>query len=191
MVIKYLWWYPEIFKIPSDLTIYKSFFLNDGPYKVFTKIETEYHNITRVYMSKQYWLFKTGFQANPKVIKMIIMKIKHEMLMSRNVSSCKVRRILAETVGTDIKYRCKNCRNCKACKECNNTEMMNIIQEVDQHIINKYVKINTNKHVAFPTLISVHDTVIKLTPNKDRVLHGYNQWRKKLNANPQDKNFVM
>ena len=108
-------------------------FSNGGPYKVFTKIETEYYNKTRVYMSKKYCLFRTVYQANPEVMKMVIirmMKIKHQMLMIRNIFSCKFSRILAETAGADINYRCKNCRNCKPCKEYYNTEIMSIRQKV-------------------------------------------------------------
>lgn len=112
--IKYLQYYPVIiFKMPSGLTIYKYFFLNvnesrgmvGDPHKKFTEAEAEYHNSSRVYMSKQYQLFKVGYQFNLDV-SLLDFKINNDLLYNgicheneassdvvRNVLSCEVKRI--------------------------------------------------------------------------------------------------
>ena len=166
---------------------------------------------TATFLSDQCKLFKAGYQVHldasllhVKVKKdcfnniMIIEENENEMnCVSKNVkpshSNMLVRNFkMFEEVGnagSEISYRCSNCRNCKACKEHAQADMMSVKEEVEQDVINKSITVDTDRRTALLPLM--FNPLYKLAPNKDKVLHIYNQQVKKLNQNPQDKKDVI
>lgn len=66
---------------------------------------------------------------------------------------------------------------------------MSIGEEVEQDIISKSVKVNTNYRTAIATLPLVYDPVTKFALKEDKSRRVYHQ-QLKLNVNPQDKNKI-
>ena len=66
---------------------------------------------------------------------------------------------------------------------------MSVKEEVEQDVINKSITVDTDRRTALLPLM--FNPLYKLAPNKDKVLHVYNQQVKKLNQNPQDKKDVI
>ena len=65
----------NLFKLPSDLSIYKSRLKNSdgsrrvigGPHEVFTRMKSTYQAQMTTFLSNQYHIFKTGLHINPHI----------------------------------------------------------------------------------------------------------------------------
>ena len=207
--IKYLKFYPkQIFQLPSGLTIYQSPFQNSdgsygvigGPHSVFTEIE-KYHLSSTSFAQDQYHLFQHGYQVsidapllcykNDDITDITYSKYDINQFVTTNHSTKQIKRFYgAEEVGSEITFRCIKCRECKECKE-HDGELISIKEEMEQHLINKSVVVNTDDQITTASLPLLHDPLVKLCPNKDKAMKVYNQQLKKLKNNPTDREAVI
>ena len=96
-----------------------------------------------------------------------------------------------EEVGSEIQYRCVKCRLCKDCKDHDHNEALSIREEIEQDVINRSVKVNSEKRTTSAVIPFMNDPVAKLGPSRDIALKVCKQQRKKVNKIIQDKNSVI
>ena len=168
---------------------------------------------TATFSSDQYKLFKAGYQVNPDA-SLLYVKVKKDcfnniMISEENENEINCVSKTAEpsqshmlvrnykmfeevqNAGSEICYRCNNCRNCKACNEHSRADITSVKEEVEQHVINKSVTVDTDRRITTELLPLMFNLLHKLAPNKDKALRVYNQQVKKLNEDQQDKEDVM
>ena len=68
---------------------------------------------------------------------------------------------------------------------------MSVKEEVEQDVINKSIRVDTDRRITTALLPLMFNPLHKLAPNKDKALSIYNKQVKKLNQNPQDKKDVI
>ena len=68
---------------------------------------------------------------------------------------------------------------------------MSVKEEVEQDVINKSIRVDTDRRITTALLPLMFNPLHKLAPNKDKALRIYNKQVKKLNKNPQDKEDVI
>eukprot|EP00794_Sanderia_malayensis_P016359 gene16359-biopygen12052 len=184
--VKYLQYHPRlIHQLHSRLAVYESPFVNanggrgviGGPHHVFTRIHQSFFSDSELksFFSDQYKLFKTGVKVNPD--------------LSFPVLSTKAQKQFedAETIGSEITYRCVRCRGCNDCKNSTKIEAISIKEEMGQSIINSSVTIDVEKQVITAYLPFIDNPALKLSPNKAIAIKTYYQQLRKLDKNPSDK----
>ena len=78
----------------------------------------------------------------------------------------KVTRFLeGENMGSTIEYRCPSCRNCSSCKQGDVLESISLVEEHEQHLIEKSIRYDKDKKLLFAKLPFIANPVQKLTPN--------------------------
>eukprot|EP00794_Sanderia_malayensis_P020954 gene20954-biopygen15460 len=184
--VKYLQYHPRlIHQLHSGLAVYESPFVNanggrgviGGPHHVFTRIHQSFFSDSELksFFSDQYKLFKMGVKVNPD--------------LSFPVLSTKAQKQFedAETIGSEITYRCVRCRGCNDCKNSTKIEAISIKEEMEQSIINSSVTIDVEKQVITAYLPFIDNPALKLSPNKAIAIKTYYQQLRKLDKNPSDK----
>ena len=68
---------------------------------------------------------------------------------------------------------------------------MSAKEEVEQDVINRSIKDDTEKRITTGLLPLMFNRLHKLDHNKDKALHVYNQQVKKFNQRPQEKEDVI
>ena len=68
---------------------------------------------------------------------------------------------------------------------------MSVKEEIEQDKINKSVSVDLVNRKTTATLPLMHDTEIKLTPNRHKALKVFNQQINKLNKHSKDKDDVV
>ena len=210
-----------IFTLPSGLTIYKSPFVNvdgtrgviGGPHPVITQIDKLQKNKSMcqfAYLTEQYKLYKNGYQLNPDDhllslkqpnffdIDEVVNNVDDNNDFDTSCDSCYLltssqqKRFEAiENAASEILYRCINCRKCQKCRNGEKIEYISMREEIEQDLINKSVKVDTERGVTIARLPLLEDPVVKLAPNKAKALAVYNSQVRKLAKNPKDKDDVL
>jgi len=177
---KYLRYHPKpVFQLASGLTIYQSAFNNadggrgviGGPHKVFSEIEQHYQSIQelKTFFVNQAQLYNIGISVNPDV-ELLHIKVDKDysksLMYNENstVLTSRNQKIFnqAEEAGSTITYRCISCRNCKDCKEHESIESISVKEEVEQHMINQSITIDTESNQSFAKLPLLHNPTQQL-----------------------------
>ena len=95
-----------------------------------------------------------------------------------------------KNTGSEITNRCSKCRNCKVYKEHSTDEIMSVKEQLEQDVINQYVKVDVASQRTTASLPLMNNPSIKLAHNKEQALKVYNQQFKELNQNIDDKKDV-
>ena len=96
-----------------------------------------------------------------------------------------------ENAGTDVSYRCVKCRDCQNCKTNDRIEKISIKEEVEQHLIDRSVKVNIEKCETIAKLPFTHDPTTRLSPNQHVAMKIYKSQINKLQQCPSDKSDVI
>jgi hypothetical protein len=77
-----------------------------------------------------------------------------------------VRRFLdADSIGSEVGYRCSSCRNCNGCKRSDELEHLSLQEEMEQAMIEKCVVLDVDKKVVVSTLPFIKNPTNRLNPN--------------------------
>ena len=141
-----------------------------------------------------------GYQANPDIsllsirenkdhLKDVMLNNESEYESNTNYFSMKQQNVFnqVENAATEISYRCISCRDCKDCVNNEHIENISIKEEVEQDLTDKSVQVNTGNCCTTAKLPFIHNSMAKLSNNKDIALKIYNQQLRRLNKNLQDK----
>ena len=219
--VKYLRYHPEkVFSLPSGLTIYESPFVNvdgsrgvvGGPHAVFTAISKQFNNkmCQLTYFTEQCQLYKLGYQVNPdnhllsckhdnaeKIFKTdVVVDLKYPNsfeIESESYTTVRKQKLFeeVENAASEILYRCIDCRKCTKCRNGDRIELVSIKEEVEQDVINKSVKVDTELGITTAKLPLMEDPNLKLAPNKEKALAVYRSQLKKLSKCEKDKEDVI
>ena len=85
-----------------------------------------------------------------------------------------------DNAGSEISYRCNKCQDSKICKEHKQTEIMSIMEEVEQGVVNNSVSVDIKKRITTAVLPFMFNPLGKIAHNKCKALQVYNQQVKKL-----------
>ena len=197
--IKYLRYHPkEVFQLKSGLTIFRSMFKNvdgsrgvvGGPHQAFNNINRAANQHLQIFLSThQSRMIPDDNLLNFKIDKdykkelMIDIPDQSNALVTRNLKIFEQ----VENAGSEINYRCVHCRDCKDCKSSDAIEFISLKEEVEQHLINKSVTVDTKNRISYATLPLIHNPEVKLANNKHKALKVYHQQLNKLDKEPSDK----
>ena len=80
-----------------------------------------------------------------------IKNLQTELLVTRSEKAFN----FVENAASEITYCCVNWRNCRNCKDDDKTELITIKEEIEQGLINKYVKVDIkNNRVCYHQITS-------------------------------------
>ena len=91
-----------------------------------------------------------------------------------------------ENTGLNVFYRCGNCRNCEECKKGPIVEETSLKIEYEQSLIDKSVRLDTEKNVIIAHLPFLEDPDVRLGDNSKTSRKVYNGVVKRLNKSPKD-----
>ncbi|MCH2406210.1 MAG: hypothetical protein MK200_08470, partial [Nitrosopumilus sp.] len=183
---------------------------------VFTEIEKSINknSVCQIsYLSKQYQLYRMGYQINPDN-HLLSIKSHHkefDIMYKTNDEEnttdaaenpiCQMKSFgfiakkkyfeEAENAGSEILYRCVDCRKCTKCRNGEKIELISIREEVEQDIINKSISVDVHAGITTARLPLLDNPVLKLAPNKDKALAIYRNQVRRLNRNETDKRDVI
>ncbi len=92
-----------------------------------------------------------------------------------------------ENIGTNISYRCVDCRNCNECKKGSLVEEISIQEEFEQNLINKSVKVDTEKYECSAYLPFLADPDVRLETNLKIARKVYNSQLRTLSKINKDR----
>ena len=180
--IKYLKYHPKlIFQLHSGLTIFESVFQGSdgsrgvigGPHPSFSLQSSFYSNEVKLHRNSS---------SNRD-------EESHSTFLSNPLKPF----MEAESIGSEISYRCPSCRDCKDCKNHDTIESISIREDAEQAIINSSVQVDLVNKVSTARLPFICDPTEKLLPNKSIALKVYQQQLRKLNKadNVNDKSDII
>ena len=205
----------QVHIMPTGLAIYETMFVGldgsrgciGGPHELFTKCEKQFLQTNtakefRAFLYKQLKLFNTGYKVcldydslssnqrlQPHTLA-VFDKDKSScsnVLLSSNLKGVGE----ADSVGSEIEYRCVKCRGCNDCKNGESIEKISLREEREQYLIDQSVSIDFDKNETIASLPFTADPAEKLSSNEENAIKVYNQQLRKLKNNPNVKKAVL